>query len=92
MEEKPKEEIVKIKEPLQEPELKQVDISAFKPEPFNIIKFCQTWLPRVFVGIMLLGGSGYLKQGRCWFINTSDTNCVWYRIIYRVVLYRRYSN
>ncbi|MFH4090200.1 hypothetical protein WAJ00_19995, partial [Acinetobacter baumannii] len=26
MEEKPKEEIVKIKEPLQEPELKQVDI------------------------------------------------------------------
>ena len=63
MEEKPKEEIVKIKEPLQEPELKQVDISAFKPEPFNIIKFCQTWLPRVFVGIMLLGVIWLFKAG-----------------------------
>ncbi|MET3198315.1 UNVERIFIED_ORG: ABC-type uncharacterized transport system substrate-binding protein [Bacillus proteolyticus] len=31
MEEKPKEEIVKIKEPLQERQVKQVDISAFKP-------------------------------------------------------------
>ena len=93
MEEKPKEEIVKIKEPLQEPELKQVDISAFKPEPFNIIKFCQTWLPRVFVGIMLLGVIWLFKAGvDLWFINTADTNCVWYRIIYRVVLYRRYSN
>ena len=51
MEEKPKEEIVKIKEPLQEPELKQVDISAFKPEPFNIIKFCQTWL-RVYLSVL----------------------------------------
>lgn len=55
MEEKPKEEIVKIKEPLQEPELKQVDISAFKPEPFNIIKFLSDVVTRVFVGIMLLG-------------------------------------
>ena len=63
MEEKPKEEIVKIKEPLQECEVKQVDISAFKPEPFNIIKFCQTWLPRVFVGIMLLGVIWLFKAG-----------------------------
>ena len=62
-EEKPKEEIVKIKEPLQEREVKQVDISAFKPEPFNIIKFCQTWLPRVFVGIMLLGVIWLFKAG-----------------------------
>ncbi|MEB9784620.1 DUF2339 domain-containing protein, partial [Bacillus cereus] len=63
MEEKPKEEIVKIKEPLQERQVKQVDISAFKPEPFNIIKFCQTWLPRVFVGIMLLGVIWLFKAG-----------------------------
>ena len=48
---------------MQEPELKQVDISAFKPEPFNIIKFCQTWLPRVFVGIMLLGVIWLFKAG-----------------------------
>ncbi|MBK5495663.1 DUF2339 domain-containing protein [Bacillus sp. TH13] len=63
MEEKPKEEIVKIKESLQEREVKQVDISAFKSEPFNIIKFCQTWLPRVFVGIMLLGVIWLFKAG-----------------------------
>ncbi|MDR4458631.1 DUF2339 domain-containing protein, partial [Bacillus tropicus] len=48
MEEKQKEEVVTIKEPVQEREVKQVDIAAFKPEPFNIIKFCQTWLSRVF--------------------------------------------
>ena len=63
MEEKPKEEIVTIKESVQEREVKQVDISAFKPEPFNIIKFCQTWLPRVFVGIMLLGVIWLFKAG-----------------------------
>ncbi len=40
-----------------------MDISAFKPEPFNIIKFCQTWLPRIFVGIMLLGVIWLFKAG-----------------------------
>ncbi len=63
MEEKQKEEVVTIKEPVQEREVKQVDIAAFKPEPFNIIKFCQTWLPRVFVGIMLLGVIWLFKAG-----------------------------
>ncbi|MED0993291.1 DUF2339 domain-containing protein [Bacillus nitratireducens] len=57
------EDVVKTREPIQEPELKQVDISAFKPEPFNIIKFCQTWLPRIFVGIMLLGVIWLFKAG-----------------------------
>ena len=60
---KTKEEVVTIKEPVQEREVKQVDISAFKPEPFNIIKFCQTWLPRIFVGIMLLGVIWLFKAG-----------------------------
>ena len=63
MEEKQKEEVVTIKEPVQEREVKQVDISAFKREPFNIIKFCQTWLPRIFVGIMLLGVIWLFKAG-----------------------------
>ncbi len=40
-----------------------MDISAFKREPFNIIKFCQTWLPRIFVGIMLLGVIWLFKAG-----------------------------
>ena len=40
MEEKQKEEVVTIKEPVQERGVKQVDIAAFKREPFNIIKFC----------------------------------------------------
>ena len=56
-------EVVTIKEPVQEREVKQVDISAFKREPFNIIKFCQTWLPRIFVGIMLLGVIWLFKAG-----------------------------
>ena len=63
VDEKSQESVVAIKENMQEIEEKQVNISAFKPEPFNIIKFCQTWLPRIFVGIMLLGLFGYLKQG-----------------------------
>ena len=62
-EEKQKEEVVTIKEPVQEREVKQVDIAAFKREPFNIIKFCQTWLPRIFVGIMLLGVIWLFKAG-----------------------------
>ncbi|PFV80853.1 hypothetical protein COL05_14730 [Bacillus sp. AFS059628] len=62
-EEKRKEEVATIKELVQEREVKQVDISAFKPEPFNIIKFCQTWLPRIFVGIMLLGVIWLFKAG-----------------------------
>ena len=62
MEEK-KEEVVTIKEPVQERGVKQVDIAAFKREPFNIIKFCQTWLPRIFVGIMLLGVIWLFKAG-----------------------------
>ncbi|PGO97471.1 hypothetical protein CN996_26325 [Bacillus cereus] len=57
------EDVVKTSESIQEPEVKQVDISAFKPEPFNIIKFCQTWLPRIFVGIMLLGVIWLFKAG-----------------------------
>ncbi|PEB79393.1 hypothetical protein COM95_21585 [Bacillus cereus] len=57
------EDVVKTRESIQEPEVKQVDISAFKPEPFNIIKFCQTWLPRIFVGIMLLGVIWLFKAG-----------------------------
>lgn len=48
---------------VKEPEIKQVDISAFKPEPFDIIKFCQTWLPRIFVAIMLLGVIWLFKAG-----------------------------
>ncbi|MGM2835883.1 DUF2339 domain-containing protein, partial [Bacillus cereus group sp. Bce025] len=63
MEEKQKEEVVTIKEPVQERGVKQVDIAAFKREPFNIIKFCQTWLPRIFVGIMLLGVIWLFKAG-----------------------------
>ncbi|MDM5153470.1 DUF2339 domain-containing protein [Bacillus sp. DX1.1] len=47
----------------EELEVKQVDISAFKPEPFDIIKFCQTWLPRIFVAIMLLGVIWLFKAG-----------------------------
>ncbi|KFN03807.1 DUF2339 domain-containing protein [Bacillus clarus] len=62
MDEKPKEIVVK-KETIKESEVKQVDISAFKPEPFNIIKFCQTWLPRIFIGIMLLGVIWLFKAG-----------------------------
>ena len=61
--EKLQEDVVKTRESMQEPEVKQVDISAFKPEPFNIIKFCQTWLPRIFVGIMLLGVIWLFKAG-----------------------------
>ncbi|MED0966814.1 DUF2339 domain-containing protein [Bacillus paramycoides] len=61
--EKLQEDAVTIREPVQELEVKQVDISAFKPEPFNIIKFCQTWLPRIFVGIMLLGVIWLFKAG-----------------------------
>ncbi|WP_088294140.1 DUF2339 domain-containing protein [Bacillus mycoides] len=57
------EDVVKTRKSMQEPEVKQVDISAFKPEPFNIIKFCQTWLPRIFVGIMLLGVIWLFKAG-----------------------------
>ncbi|OJE52372.1 hypothetical protein BAQ49_04130 [Bacillus proteolyticus] len=57
------EDVVKTREPILEPKVKQVDISAFKPEPFNIIKFCQTWLPRIFVGIMLLGVIWLFKAG-----------------------------
>lgn len=63
MDEKLQEDVVKIKEPVQKVEEKQVNISAFKPEPFNIIKFCQTWLPRIFVGIMLLGVIWLFKAG-----------------------------
>jgi uncharacterized membrane protein len=63
MGEKPQEDVVTIKESVQEIEVKQVDISSFKPEPFNIIKFCQTWLPRIFVGIMLLGVIWLFKAG-----------------------------
>ncbi|WP_459502438.1 DUF2339 domain-containing protein [Bacillus sp. C1] len=59
----PKEEIVVSEEKVKEPEVKQVDISAFKPEPFDIIKFCQTWLPRIFVAIMLLGVIWLFKAG-----------------------------
>lgn len=58
-----KEEIVVNQEGVEKPELKQVDISAFKPEPFDIIKFCQTWLPRIFVAIMLLGVIWLFKAG-----------------------------
>lgn len=58
-----KEEIVVNEERVKEPEVKQVDISAFKPEPFDIIKFCQTWLPRIFVAIMLLGVIWLFKAG-----------------------------
>ncbi|QWH04948.1 DUF2339 domain-containing protein [Bacillus mycoides] len=61
--EKLQEDVVKIKEPVQKVEEKQVNISVFKPEPFNIIKFCQTWLPRIFVGIMLLGVIWLFKAG-----------------------------
>ncbi|RAN88071.1 hypothetical protein B5P41_20170 [Bacillus sp. SRB_28] len=61
--EKLQEDVVKTRKSMQEPEVKQVDISAFKPEPFNIIKFCQTWLPRIFVGIMLLGVIWLFKAG-----------------------------
>ncbi|MBJ8105265.1 MULTISPECIES: DUF2339 domain-containing protein [Bacillus cereus group] len=57
------EDVVKTRESILEPKVKQVDISAFKPEPFNIIKFCQTWLPRIFVGIMLLGVIWLFKAG-----------------------------
>ncbi|MEH6890270.1 DUF2339 domain-containing protein [Bacillus sp. JJ864] len=57
------EERVISKESVKEPEIKQVDISAFKPEPFDIIKFCQTWLPRIFVAIMLLGVIWLFKAG-----------------------------
>ncbi|MEN1938855.1 DUF2339 domain-containing protein [Paenibacillus sp. 102] len=57
------EEIVVSQESVEEPEEKQVDISAFKPEPFDIIKFCQTWLPRIFVAIMLLGVIWLFKAG-----------------------------
>lgn len=60
---KSQESVVTIKENMQEIEEKQVNISAFKPEPFNIIKFCQTWLPRIFVGIMLLGVIWLFKAG-----------------------------
>ncbi|MBE7119868.1 DUF2339 domain-containing protein [Bacillus cereus] len=63
MGEKLQEDVVTIKESVQEIEVKQVDISSFKPEPFNIIKFCQTWLPRIFVGIMLLGVIWLFKAG-----------------------------
>ncbi|EEL24731.1 hypothetical protein bcere0017_5920 [Bacillus cereus Rock1-3] len=63
IDEKLQEDVVKIKEPVQKVEEKQVNISAFKPEPFNIIKFCQTWLPRIFVGIMLLGVIWLFKAG-----------------------------
>ncbi|MDH4423423.1 DUF2339 domain-containing protein [Bacillus cereus] len=63
VDEKSQENVVTIKEPMQEIEEKQVNISAFKPEPFNIIKFCQTWLPRIFVGIMLLGVIWLFKAG-----------------------------
>lgn len=58
-----KEEVVADQESVKEPEIKQVDISAFKPEPFDIIKFCQTWLPRIFVAIMLLGVIWLFKAG-----------------------------
>ncbi|MGG5740151.1 MULTISPECIES: DUF2339 domain-containing protein [Bacillus cereus group] len=61
--EKLQEDVVKTRESIQEPKVKQVDISAFKPAPFNIIKFCQTWLPRIFVGIMLLGVIWLFKAG-----------------------------
>lgn len=61
--EKLQEDVVKTRKSMQEPEVKQVDISAFKPEPFNIIRFCQTWLPRIFVGIMLLGVIWLFKAG-----------------------------
>ncbi|PDY48501.1 DUF2339 domain-containing protein [Bacillus pseudomycoides] len=57
------EEIVVSQESVEESEVKQVDISAFKPEPFDIIKFCQTWLPRIFVAIMLLGVIWLFKAG-----------------------------
>ncbi|WP_410984604.1 DUF2339 domain-containing protein [Bacillus cereus] len=57
------EERVISQESVKEPEIKQVDISAFKPEPFDIIKFCQTWLPRIFVAIMLLGVIWLFKAG-----------------------------
>ncbi|KAA0761330.1 DUF2339 domain-containing protein [Bacillus sp. SH5-2] len=63
VDEKSPESVVAIKENMQEIEEKQVNISAFKPEPFNIIKFCQTWLPRIFVGIMLLGVIWLFKAG-----------------------------
>ncbi|MCI0767133.1 DUF2339 domain-containing protein [Bacillus sp. TL12] len=58
-----KEEVFADQESVKEPEIKQVDISAFKPEPFDIIKFCQTWLPRIFVAIMLLGVIWLFKAG-----------------------------
>ncbi|WJE53396.1 DUF2339 domain-containing protein [Bacillus cereus] len=58
-----REEIVVSEERVKEPEVTQVDISAFKPEPFDIIKFCQTWLPRIFVAIMLLGVIWLFKAG-----------------------------
>ncbi|WP_264448604.1 DUF2339 domain-containing protein [Bacillus cereus] len=61
--EKLQEDVVKTRESIQEQKVKQVDISAFKPAPFNIIKFCQTWLPRIFVGIMLLGVIWLFKAG-----------------------------
>ena len=51
MEEKPKEEIVKIKEPLQEPELKQVDISAFKPSHLILLSFVRRGY-RVYLSVL----------------------------------------
>ncbi|MBY0595052.1 DUF2339 domain-containing protein [Bacillus bingmayongensis] len=57
------EETVISQESVEEPKVKQVDISAFKSEPFDIIKFCQTWLPRIFVAIMLLGVIWLFKAG-----------------------------
>ncbi|MDZ5607571.1 DUF2339 domain-containing protein [Bacillus pseudomycoides] len=57
------EETVISQESVEEPKVKQVDISVFKPEPFDIIKFCQTWLPRIFVAIMLLGVIWLFKAG-----------------------------
>ncbi|MFJ8530742.1 DUF2339 domain-containing protein [Bacillus sp. NPDC094106] len=57
------EDVVVRQESIGEPEVKQVDISAFKPEPFDLIKFCQIWLPRIFVGIMLFGVIWLFKAG-----------------------------
>lgn len=57
------EESIVSQETMEEPKIEQVDRPIFKPEPFNIIKFCQTWLPRIFVAIMLLGVIWLFKAG-----------------------------
>jgi len=37
--------------------------SAYKKKEFDLLKFCQIWLPRIFIGIMLLGVVWLFKAG-----------------------------